>query len=201
MKSLVLLMSVRNFLGVLFVGWIVILSISTHAQDNAVYDSSGTVTVQSTAFIDAYVLLNGVPYLDLCDTIYHILKPTTYSPSIIDARGISGSALTCTQGSPWNESAGYAKKPSTILLPAGTITANTPWVLPANTKLIGVAKSSSSNYILDTTIKAGFTSGAVVQFGDGTNCPSGCQGISVEHLTINGNGQTVNGAGGPDLNG
>jgi hypothetical protein len=90
----------------------------------------------------------------------------------------------------------YLNKPSTILLPAGTITTSVPWVLPTNTKLIGVAKgtnSSGNNYLSETTIEAQFHGGAVIQFGDG-HCPSaGCQGISVEHLTIYGFGNIVNG--------
>jgi len=151
--------------------------------------------VGTNAFIDGSSVPQGH---DICDTIYVILKASTYLPAVIDARGISGAAnLTCTKGSPWNESGSYVNKPSVILLPAGTIITSVPWVLPANTKLIGVAKGNiqgnGNNYILETTIVAGFSSGAVVQFGD-SHCPSsGCQGISVEHLTINGSGQTVNG--------
>ena len=45
----------------------------------------------------------------------------------------------------------------------------------------------------DTTIQASFGSGAVLQFGD-SHCPSGvCQGISVEHITIEGNSSALNG--------
>jgi hypothetical protein len=192
MKTLTRPTSRWNFLWVLFLAWSLVPSTRIQAQDNAVYDSSGTNqnTVHSKAFIDASVLQGS---RDFCDTIYQVLHSALYTPAVIDARGIS-STMTCISGTPWFEkSLGYVNKPSTILLPAGTITANTPWVLPANTKLIGVAKSSSSNYIVDTTIKAGFSSGAVVKFGDSNCTSSGCQGISVEHLTINGNGQTVNG--------
>jgi hypothetical protein len=164
--------------------------LAAYSQDNAVYNSSAKATVHSTAFIDAFAFAEAHTLPDMCTTIYNILTPAPSSASVIDARGFSGSALSCPANtSPWIENNAYLNKPSTILLPAGTITAPIPWVLPADTKLIGVAKSSSSNYILDTTIKAGFSSGAVVQF-----CPSSsCQAISVEHLTINGNGQTVNG--------
>jgi hypothetical protein len=87
----------------------------------------------------------------------------------------------------------YLNKPSTILLPAGTIITSVPWVLPTNTKLIGVAKGTGNNYLSETTIESQFNGGAVVQFGD-SHCPSaGCQGISVEHLTIYGFGNIVNG--------
>jgi len=70
--------------------------------------------------------------------------------------------------------------------------------LPNKTKLIGTAKGSgalgTNNYVLETTIQPSASfSGAVVQFGD-SHCPSsGCQGISVEHLTVNGGGFTMNG--------
>jgi len=166
--------------------------------NNAVYNSNGNCSAgspcaPSSAFIDTTVL----PGADICDTIYQVLHSASYTAAVFDARGIS-THMTCNLGSPWFENGtGYVNKPSTILLPAGTITASIPWVLPTNTKLIGVAKGNvqgnGDNYILETTIVAGFSSGAVVQFGD-SNCPSsGCQGISVEHLTINGNSQTVNG--------
>lgn len=166
--------------------------------NNAVYNSNGNCSAgspcaPSSAFIDTTVL----PGADICDTIYQVLHSASYTAAVFDARGIS-THMTCNLGSPWFENGtGYVNKPSTILLPAGTITASIPWVLPTNTKLIGVAKGNvqgnGDNYILETTIVAGFSSGAVVQFGD-SNCPSsGCQGISVEHLTINGSGQTVNG--------
>jgi hypothetical protein len=186
------------------------LSILSAAQvqgNNAVYNSKGNCSTSSqcagsSAFIDANALINnpGNQASDICDVIYKTLGgiiQTSYTSlgAVIDARGVSGSALNCTKGSPWSENGIYVTQPSpaTILLPAGTITASFSWVLPTNTKLIGVAKGTGNSYVLETTIKAGFSSGAVVQFGDG-NCPSsGCQGISVEQVTINGNAQTVNG--------
>jgi len=170
--------------------------------NNAVYSSNGTVG--SAAFIDASIFLgNGSNQgVDLCDIIYGILsgriKTSSYTTAgaVFDARALSGAAPTCTLGSPWSEGSSYANVPSTILLPAGTIITSVPWVLPTNTKLIGVAKgtnSSGNNYLSETTIEAQFHGGAVIQFGDG-HCPSaGCQGISVEHLTIYGFGNIVNG--------
>jgi hypothetical protein len=175
-------------------------SISSAAQaaqgNNAVYDSNGNCTSSSCgfsgAFIDASMFLNPVTQgKDFCDTINGILRSkfgNTYpsAGAVIDARGISGSALTCTIGSPWSENGVYVNKPSVILLPAGTITTSIAWVLPANTKLIGTAKGNPSlgtnNYILETTIQPSTSfSGAVVEFGDSAHCPSsGCQGISVE---------------------
>jgi hypothetical protein len=113
-----------NFLIYLFCA--LIFPALTWAQDNAVYNSSGTQTVHSKAFIDASVLQG---QSDFYATIYNILQPSSYpsSGAVIDARGISTN-MTCASGTPWFESStGYVNKPSTILLPAGTITANTSW--------------------------------------------------------------------------
>jgi hypothetical protein len=154
----------------------------------------------SSAFIDASVY--GSPNTNFCAVIHTILtNPHLTPPFVIDARGLpgtTGTSMDCSS-SPW---AGITNPPgSVILLPAGTITTSASWVLPANTKLVGTAKGNGSlgnnNYVFETMIQASANfSGAVVQFGDSTHCPSGCQGISVEHLTINGNGSagyTMNG--------
>lgn len=129
-----------------------LLSVGQVQGNNAVYNSSGTCSptcAASPAFIDASVFV-GQPGKgsDLCDVIYKILNGTDYNyPSagaVIDARGIGGSALTCTKGSPWSESGTSVSAPSTILLPATGGGSNfTPivisigWVLPANTHLFG----------------------------------------------------------------
>jgi hypothetical protein len=172
------------------------------AGNNAVYNSSGHCSTSSqcagsSAFIDASALV--APNDTVCSTIYKILQSPSYSAAVIDARGLNSSNenMTCAQNwSPWYNGAIYLNKPSVILLPAGTIITSFSWVLPTNTKLIGVAKgtnSSGNNYLSETTIESQFNGGAVVQFGD-SHCPSaGCQGISVEHLTIYGFGNIVNG--------
>jgi hypothetical protein len=160
--------------------------------------SSSSNTVGTNAFIDASMF--APQHLDFCDTIYNIIKPSSYSvAAVIDARGINStnSNLSCTHGSPWSEGSSYVNKPSVILLPAGTITTYVPWVVPTNTKLIGIATGPGNNNLLDTTLQASnsFTSAAIVQFGD-SHCPSSvCQGISVEHLSINGgvSGNVFNG--------
>ena len=172
--------------------------------NNAVFNSSGNCSgssqcAGSSAFIDASVF--GAQNTDFCAVLFNILKNVAPGTgSVIDARGLpgtTGTSMTCATGtSPWNNGSSYVKTPSTILLPAGTITTSVSWVLPTNTKLIGVAEgtnSSGNNYLSETTIEAQFHGGAVIQFGDG-HCPSaGCQGISVEHLTIYGFGNIVNG--------
>jgi hypothetical protein len=131
---------------------------------------------------------------------------------VIDARGISGTSnLKCTHGTPWTEGSTTVTAPSTILLPATggatptPIIISTPWILPSNTHLIGegdgipVYSSGTLTSTPGTTIQAasGF-SGTMIQFGSSSPvCPStGCSGISVENLTLDGQGplgQTVNG--------
>jgi len=167
--------------------------------NNAVYNPSGSCCIGSSAFIDAYEIFTIKGYADICDTVYKVLQPSGYSAAVIDARGLSGSALKCTKGSPWNESGNYLNKPSTILLPAGTIQISTSWVLPNGTKLIGEGTTGAediSGIVLPTTIQdsGSLTSGAMIQFGDSTNCPSSvCTGISVDHLVLDGDNQTVTG--------
>ena len=119
--------------------------------------------------------------------------------------------MTCTI-SPWGSGSGYLNVPSTILLPATggatptpiIIPNSSPWILPSNTHLIGegdgipVYSSGSLVSTPGTTIqaKSGF-SGTMIQFGSASVCPSGvCTGISVENLTLDGQGplgQTVSG--------
>ena len=79
---------------------------------NAVCTSASgcSSTIGTSAFIDASVLLQS----DICTTIYNILQPATYSTSVIDARGISGTAaLTCPANTtPWLKGGTYLNKPS-----------------------------------------------------------------------------------------
>jgi hypothetical protein len=145
-------------------------------------------TAGSSAFIDASMFVGNVTGPTFCSVLNFILNSPKYPPvgAVIDARGLPSTtaSMTCST-SPWGSGSGYLNVPSVVLLPAGTITISVPWVLPGNTKLIGIA-TSGNNSLLDTTIQASFGSGAVLQFGD-SHCPSsGCQGISVEPLSISG---------------
>jgi hypothetical protein len=70
------------------------------------------------------------------------------------------------------------------------------WALPSNTHLIGEGDSISSATTISTTIqaKSSFSSSSMIQFGT-PSCnaplggPSPCTGISVEKLTLEGQGQ------------
>jgi hypothetical protein len=158
-------------------------------------------TVATTAFIDASVFLNpGVQGKDLCDTIFGILTsafgntyPTT--GAVVDARGISGSALTCTLGSPWTESTSVIV-PSTLLLPAGTILIPSAWVLPPNTHVIGQGDNIGSGTTLQACnqpVNGCFTDTAMIQFGLSSLCTTACTGIPLENLNLDGQGQMING--------
>jgi len=151
---------------------------------DAVYNSSGNITA-SPSFIDASVTQQ-LNQTDLCATVYSIFKGTRGNPpypatgAVVDARGISGAtALTCAAGTtPWNNGTTTVSVPSTILLPATggatptPIIISTPWILPANTHLIGEGDGlPSSGSAPGTTIQAknGF-SGSMIQFGS-PSCP------------------------------
>jgi hypothetical protein len=159
------------------------------AQNNAVCTTQTgcTTTAQSSAFIDASVA--SVRKSDLCFTIFSILSPPGYPPegAVIDARGLPAQNvnMTCAAGtSPWFNTS-FVNKPSTILLPAGTITIPASWVLPSGTKIIGEGVSS-------TVLLAGKKlSGPMIQFGSncpGNQCTGIVTGVSVEDLTLNGAG-------------
>jgi len=194
--------------------WCLALPVLANAQgspgQDAVYNSISGI-VGSSSFIDASTF--GGIHVDICAVLYGILSSasTTYpsSGAVIDARGLpgtTGTKMTCAAGTtPWNNGATFVNVPSTILLPAtgGTtptpIIISSPWILPSNTHLIGEGDGTSGGSTSGTTIQArsGF-SGTMIQFGSSSPvCPTtGCSGISVENLTLDGQGplgQTVNG--------
>jgi hypothetical protein len=168
--------------------------------NNAVYDNQGNCCTGSSAFVDAR---RWAPQgTDFCDTIHGIISNQNYpaNGTVIDARGLNaGNATMVCAASPWGTG---ANKPSTILLPAGTITIPSKWVLPGGTVLIGEGTStvSNTNGLEWTTIQAckqgitgcttDFTSNTpMLQFGSS----AGVKGISVEQLTLNGNNLGING--------
>jgi hypothetical protein len=171
--------------------------------DNAVYNSSGNCStnspcIPSQAFVDASVLFQ----VDICNTIYRILNgqiQSGYIPGgVIDARGVA-TPQTCASGtSPWFQNNVYlANKPSTILLPAGTIYIPYNWILPSGTRLIGVGTDlagSQQTVIRCTGALCGPSLHSMIQFG-GTSTfacsPSPCTGISVEHVTLDGANSTT----------
>jgi hypothetical protein len=168
------------------------------AGNNAVYNSSAACCKGTASFIDASVFLGtGAQHgSDFCDVVYQIFNgqiTTSYTSSgaVIDARGFNGGSLTCAKGTPWNEGGAYFNKPSTILLPAGTINIAATWVLPSGTHLIGAGTSDPDLSSGATTIHATsnfVTQTPMIQFGDSAHCATstlgGCTDISVEHLVL-----------------
>jgi hypothetical protein len=177
--------------------------------NDAVYPTSGICCKASSAFIDASMFLppNSTTLgRDVCDAIYRLLTgflgfpPYPAAGAVIDARGVSGTTnLTCTHGSPWTEGSNTVTLPSTILLPATggasptPIIISNPWVLPPYTHLIGEGDGiPSSGSSPGTTIQVSGTfplPGPMIQFGSS----SGATGISVENLTLDGEGGSLNG--------
>jgi hypothetical protein len=148
--------------------------------ENAVYN--GTSPVPSPSFIDSSMFAGSAT--DICGVLQFVLAGSSYpaSGAVIDARGFNpnNTKMTC-EASPW---AGITNpKPSTILLPAGTIQISTPWVLPSNTRLIGEGESDPVNAVPGTTIQAVAGSemnpNTMITFGSSAVCgSSGCSGIS-----------------------
>ncbi len=173
---------------------------------NDVYNS-GFGQAGSSAFIDADTFQGGGQGSDLCDTIYKILTGSfgiTYPAqgAVVDARGISGAALACTQGSPWFETGkSYANVPSTILLPAGIIYISLGWILPEGTKIIGEgaggvtttteAFTSVTRLVACTTgnsCNAAFTGSAMIQMGNSGCQNNTCHSVSIEDVALDGQG-------------
>jgi hypothetical protein len=112
--------------------------------------------------------------------------------------------MTCATGTtPWNNGATYLNKPATILLPATSgatptpIIISTPWIIPSNTHLIGEGDgigSSAATTIQVSSPTFNLTPGYILQFGSA----SGASGISVERLTIDGQGNSVDGIVNPN---
>ena len=200
-------------IGMLFVSfsWFPIQAQAQVANNAVCTAQSGCLpTAPSPAFFDASVFHGNEP--DFCAVIYNILNGSLLGTqgypvngSVIDARGLSSgnTNMACATGqSPWFENSVYINKPSTILLPSGIIQIPMTWVLPTGTTLVGEETTdpllNSGGATLQTTIQATTSPvfvGAMLQFGDATPCGSShvCSDISVEHLTLDGNNQTVTG--------
>jgi hypothetical protein len=173
------------------------------AGANAVMSSSGSA-LASVSFVDA--LGYSVSGTDICSAIKNIL--TAYHPGnsnglVIDARGFSGTGLTCSSTdaiNPWStlEAIPYN---NTVLLPVGTIQIYTPWILPENTRIVGEGRNLTTVQAQSATA---FTGAAIVYMGSGGTssnpsqycsytAPTGnsnshwyCERVAIEHLQLNG---------------
>jgi hypothetical protein len=187
----------RAFFETLFVllGWWSFFPARVAGQslgNNAVYKTSSS-KVGSSAFVDASVF-TGSPNNDLCGKIFAALAslpPGTFG-AVVDARGITN--LTCASGTtPWVQGTSTTN-PATILLPAGIITVPKTWVLPNATRVVGEGSGASGASV--TTLQApssGFAGTSMIQFGSSTICPTGCFNVSIEDLSLDGNGNAIGG--------
>jgi hypothetical protein len=209
MKCIKVLATSWTSLVAVMVGWFSIFAMPAAGQSagqNGVYNSIGACSPcgASSAFIDAsmFAFSGG----NFCSVLKSILTNTSYpaAGAVIDARGLLSStpptSMTCAAG-PW---AGISSPPpATILLPAGTIVISHPgWTVPANTRLIGVGNddvATGSGTVISGTIiqacKSGPTGCTAFSSGDTmlTMCNSACSGVSVENLSLDGQGLSING--------
>jgi hypothetical protein len=177
--------------------------------ENAVYPASGNCCVGSAGFIDASMFAGNPPQHNICAILNWVLNPVNRilpaTGAIIDARGLpglTGTSMQCT-ASPW--SGITTPPPSVILLPAGNILIPTPWVLPNNTTVIGEGDDTymagtPPTTTFATTLQAckssvntcSFSGTDMIDLGSSA-CNGGCTNISVEHLALDAQGQSLNG--------
>ena len=193
-------------------GVVVLLASSAdmYAQGNSsLQEGWNGATQSSSTHSPSFAFVDGVGYVNdsrctggggrnICQIIQYALQDySTNSNGVvsngvtIDTRGIS--SLTCTStASPWSFLT--ANFSNIVLLPAGTITIAHSWTLPDDTRLIGEGSTS-------TIIQAGFNTSnrGIIEMGGtvfacDSNGNTNCPWIAVEHLQLNGNGNTnVNG--------
>lgn len=179
----------RKFLGMLMVLMSGLFLWPTLAASqngaNAICTSAGCTTITgSTAFIDASVITGPGGATDVCARINGALTssyPTT--ARVIDARGINSgnSNMTCPPGdTPWVYGTSVTSANAAILLPPGTINIQTTWILPNQTRLIGVGRQ------MTRIVWTGTTGGDMIDM-----CSSACFGVGVSDLTLAGGGPTV----------
>ncbi|MGA8429214.1 MAG: hypothetical protein WB729_05305 [Candidatus Sulfotelmatobacter sp.] len=155
------------------------------AGDKSVWNSTAT---NSHAYIDAYAAIFTInSSADVCTAIQqaytNLQSNTNYTGegAVIDARGVVPTTIqTCSATSNlWNGSTTFKYYPATVLLPAGTIKTSYTWQIPSGTKIIGEGIGGQGQ---GTTIQATSGYGWMIQMGTG----SGCTGVSIENLTLDG---------------
>ncbi len=168
-----------------------------HAQKgyNAVCTGGGTIPTWaacSASILDASQFSG----TDICAKIASAIASVPTVGAVVDARGVgSPTSFTCAS-TPWNGS-GTAPNPAVILLPAGTITIPSTWVLPNYTRVFGEGQRGNPA-ASGTVIQAasGFTASTpMIQFG-ALNTMGNCVaaplfGISVQDVMLSGGSQTI----------
>jgi hypothetical protein len=165
-----------------------------HQGLNTVWQS-GSNKIASAAFVDAaaYTMAG-----DICGRLNQILS-TAPSGVVIDARGvvpITGSSQLCSSN-PW--SGIPSQNGATVLLPAGTITICTTWGPNIVTKIIGEGLGQGGT--TGTTLQAGtstqcnqsFVGSSMITMALGCVATSGCFGVSIQDLALDGQGLAIDG--------
>jgi len=160
-----------------------------NAGANAVYNYAATTTIPSTSFVDANQF-TGSSSTDVCGKINAVLTWANYpaSGTVIDARGIVPAMNTRNYTCSMNPFSGVSS-PSVVLLPSGTIKTAFTWILPANTRLIGVGPSGITPP--GTTIQA--MSGLASTIIQLATASASAESVSVENLTLEGMSMAVSG--------
>jgi hypothetical protein len=183
----------RAFFGGLLVCLACFSALPTHAQNpqqgaNAVWTSgipSGS-PVPSYTFVDATQFSGNS--LDFCAQINSALSfvqnHSNLFPSgaVVDARGVFTSGCS---SDPFNN----ITVGSTLLLPPRIIMIQHMWTMPNNTRIVGESQ------VVVSTLQAKGLTGDMIEMGSSTLCTtsSPCSGISIEHLTLDGQTENVNG--------
>lgn len=183
-------------------------TVTNAAGNNAIYGNCSGSTVKpqgSAAYIDASAVTAGA---DFCATLFNIIRGSSYpgypaNGAVIDARGIVPTACG-VNSTPWVGLVGSTvtatTNPATILLPAGTISISTTWILPKYSRIVGEGPALTT-----ITPASGFAAGqdgvdAMIEMGTVTTntlfdsfCSgtpttgpgNDCVGVGVQDLTLN----------------
>jgi Pectate lyase superfamily protein len=173
------------------------------AGNNTVYETcSGSVTkVGSSAYIDASAYDSNTSH-DICARINNALLSSGFKGgTVIDARGINPGTTQSCASNPFVKMIGPPPTfgpPSTVLLPSGTITMSTAWVVPDQTQIVG----EGPGHTILQAVSSGFTDAdpspntAMLHMGlasSGTITGAIVFAVRMSHLTLDGNGLTIDG--------
>ena len=166
---------------------------------NAVYGSASTIQA-SSSFIDASLYVGSH---DLCYALNAVINSIPGSGAVVDARGISGTSLNCAS-TPWTTAPAGSFANAIILLPPGTITIRSPWLMPSNTHIIGAGPGLTTIQACKSTTtgcsSTNFSGTAMISMNAGNDsskwgCGASfvCFAISVADLTLDAQSQAIDG--------
>jgi hypothetical protein len=197
------------FLLVASAAVLLVLSVSVNAQNTSLQEGWNGAMQSLSTQSQSFAFVDGVGYVndgrcstacDICQIIKYAL--TDYNPKnsngvIIDTRGIGSLTCTSTDGNPWSALSSTSGLSNIVLLPAGTIAISSPWILPNDTRLIGegpnITTISASSTLSPDMIDMGYEISTSPCYNPTTSAYD-CPGVVIEHLGLNGSGNTsVNG--------